>query len=114
MDRLDGIRLKRRRAWDQVDTLKREFTAYIDSDPYVPLIKFDRQPQQLIMRVDIRRKADPMWSVAIGEIIHNLRCCLDHLTHELFIRNNREPPKIGSKVQFPIFKIGAWFQRTRS
>ena len=110
MDMLDGIRIKRSRAWSQINTLKRKFAAFIESDPYVPLVQFDRQPQQLIMRAEIRREADPMWGVEIGEIIHNLRCCLDYLAHELFIRSNGKPPPAGSKIQFPIFKSVEGFE----
>lgn len=110
-DSLVGIRLKRERAWSQIDTLKRKFITFIESDPYVPRVEYNREPQELIMRAEIRREADPMWGVEIGEIIHNLRSCLDYLVHELFIRSNGKPPPIGSKIQFPIFKSVEGFNR---
>ena len=98
---LDGIRLKRDRAWRQLHVLKPEIIDFIESDPYVPRVEFHGQSEQLILRVDVKRGIDPMWSVRIGEIIHNLRCCFDYLAHELYVWKNRKFPE--SRIQFPIF-----------
>ena len=47
VDPLDEIRLKRERAWSQLDGLKIEITAFVDSDPYIPRVKLYRQSEQL-------------------------------------------------------------------
>ena len=100
-DRLDGIRLKRERAWSHLHTLKTEITAFLDGDPYMPVRDFNAEAEQLIIRIRVRRETNPMWSVTIGEIIHNFRCCLDYLACELFYLKNLKIHK--AKVQFPIF-----------
>ena len=99
--RLDGIRFKRERAWGQLNGLKAEMRAFIDSDPYQPRLKHYPESEQLAIWVEAVREPDPVWNIKIGEIVYNLRCCLDYLTCELFlIKNCKEVPR---RLQFPIF-----------
>lgn len=108
-DSLDGIRLKRERAWSQLHALKPEITAFLDSDPYVPRVKLYGQSEQLVIWVDIKSEVDPMWSIKIGEMVHNLRCCFDYLVRELYILKNRQVPP--PRIQFPIFMSESRFVR---
>lgn len=110
---LEGVRLKRSRAWDQIGGLKSDIDAFLREEPapYVPRIDFNGQTQILTISVHINKSPDTMWSVRIGEIVHNLRSALDHTVWELFIRNNRRPPQRGSMNQFPIFDAQAGFDK---
>ena len=111
-DAFAGIRLKRLRAWDQINSLKADIAFFLRNDlaPYVPSVNFDGKTQILTVSVHINKVPDAMWSVRIGEIVHNLRSALDHVVWELFVKNNRQFPPSGSKSQFPIFITQAGFK----
>jgi len=111
MDTFDGIRLKRSRAWDQINSLKADITSFLwsDLDAYVPRVDFNGQTQILTISVHINKVPDAMWGIRVGEIVHNLRSALDHVIWELFIKNNRQTPRIRDKHQFPIFDNQAGF-----
>jgi hypothetical protein len=81
----------------------------LESDPYLPGVKFEPKTHELIATVRVQRTANPMWGVRIGEIVHNLRSALDHVVWELVILSTRLPPPKGSKSQFPIFETAAGF-----
>lgn len=111
-DSFTGIRLKRRRAWDEVNRLNDDIQTFISAEPtpYLPRVHFDKKTHIIAITVAVQKAPDPMWGVRIGEIIHNLRSALDHLVWELFILHNRKPPPLPSKNQFPIFDTKARFK----
>lgn len=49
------------------------------------------------------------WAVILGDVLHNLRSCLDHLAHQLAIAHkpDEDPP---SGTEFPIFVDGEKFR----
>jgi hypothetical protein len=51
-----------------------------------------------------------MWSITIGEIIHNLRCTLDYLVFQLVILETKTTPPESAKIQFPIFDTEPGFK----
>jgi len=104
-DPLAGVRLKLKRAWNQLDTLKADIEAFFNPYPYRPTIQFNKQTQRLTIKVQTDRSPDPMWGVRVGEIIHDFRSALDHVVWELAGR----PPARTSKTQFPIFEYEAGF-----
>lgn len=105
---LDGLRLKLRRAWDQLKEIETELRAFVKSNFYEPQIEFDTQSQVLTIKVHIRKSPDPTWGVKIGETIHNLRSTLDYSIWELYILNNRCAP-VAKQNQFPVFETEAGF-----
>jgi hypothetical protein len=104
-DALVGIRLKLKRAWQQLNVLKREMGTFIDARPYRPAVEFNSQTKRLTFKVEVHGVPDPMWGVLVGEIVHNFRSALDHVVWELAGR----PPARTSKTQFPIFDTPAGF-----
>jgi hypothetical protein len=102
---LNGVRLKLKRAWDQLDVLKTDIVAFLDREPYRPAIQFDPKTGRLTVRVLVANSPEPMWGVRVGEIVHNFRSALDHVVWELAGR----PDARGSKTQFPIFETEAGF-----
>jgi len=104
-DALLGVRLKLKRSWEQLNMLKAEIDAFLDERPYQPQIAFNRSSRTLIVKVVVNRSPDPMWSVYIGEILHNFRSALDHIVWELAGR----PSPRTHKTQFPIFANEAGF-----
>ena len=100
MDKLDGVRLKRERARDQIKLLNSQIDTFLnagDTGPYSASINFDRDTSELTIVAKLERRADTMWGVQVGEIVHNLRSALDHAVNQLVI------PDPKSKNQFPIF-----------
>ena len=108
-DPFTGIRLKRQRAWDEINSLKADIRAFVESDPYEPRIKFDGKTHWLTVSVHTKKGPDSMWGVRIGEIVHNLRSALDHVVWQLFIKANKRTPRLPSKLQFPIVETKAGF-----
>ncbi len=107
--RLDGIRVKVKRAWNQINGIKAEITTFIMGDVYEPKIEFNTDTHWLTISVHVKKNPPLMWGVQIGEIIHNLRSALDHIVWELFILDNLRHPPVGTKLQFPIFETQAGF-----
>ncbi len=114
MDLFDGIRLKRARAWDQINSLKADIASFLRSDPtpYAPKVDFNGQTQTLTISINVNKVPDATWGIRVGEIVHNLRSALDHVICALFIKANRQPPELRDKHQFPIFNTQADFRRT--
>lgn len=102
---LTGVRLKLRRAWHHTNSLKADITAFLDGRPYAPAVHFDRQTARLTVKLNVEKSPDRMWSIRIGDVVHNFRSALDHLIWELAGR----PKRPGTKVQFPIFQTEAGF-----
>ena len=107
---LDGLRLKLKRAWDQLNAIEIDLRAFVKSNFYEPRIEFDAQSQVLTIKVHIKKPPDPMWGVKIGEIIHNLRSALDYSIWELYILNNLRAP-VAKQNQFPVFETEAGFNK---
>jgi hypothetical protein len=107
-ERFAGIRLKIKRAWQQLDGLGSDLQSFLNEDPYVPRVQFDGQTQMMTASVHIRKSPDPMWGVRIGEIVHNLRSALDHAVQETVILDTRRPPTT-KQNQFPVFEHASGF-----
>jgi hypothetical protein len=104
-----GITLKLGRAHDQLQGLSSEIDAFFKLNPYV--IEYQINPDTLdifgILRV--RHNPPAIWSVVIGEVVHNLRSALDHLVWQLVIKETSTVPTT-NKTQFPIFETLAGYQ----
>lgn len=104
-DALSGIRLKLSRAADEIKALDKEVVAFVTEPPapYSASGDFNRTTRILTVRVRSEKTPDPMWSIRIGEVAHNLRSALDHLVWQLVILTTGRPPALPTKNQFPIF-----------
>lgn len=43
------------------------------------------------------------WTLLLGDVIHNLRSCLDHVAHSLAVQNGAKPRE-AKRTQFPIYE----------
>ena len=102
---LDSIRLKRKRAWQQLNALKADIESFIDDRPYRPAVKFNKQTSRLTIQVEVHKPCDPVWGVRVGEIVHNFRSALDDIVWELA----GCPSARTSKTQFPAFETESGF-----
>jgi hypothetical protein len=107
-----GIRLKLKRAFEQLDGFENEIAAFLDSAPYRPTVQFKRVPGntrpqfifEFVIQIAVDKQCPPMWSIQIGEIVHNLRSSLDHVVYSLVVHATGSPPGKRERTQFPIFK----------
>jgi hypothetical protein len=115
---LDGISLKVKRSYQQIDILKNEISTFMDREPYKPAFKMNRirgateAPCVLdfTIRLVVEEPCPPMFGILVGEIVHNLRSALDHIVYQLVIHATNAPPPVVSKTQFPIFLDAAGFK----
>lgn len=109
-DQLDGIRLKMKRAKDQVDSLRAEIEAFGARKPYGLGSYFDADARELSVLATVREAHSGMWGVMVGEILHNLRSSLDQLVWQLVILETGLPPTT-TKTGFPIYKSEAGYDK---
>lgn len=110
---LAGARLKWNRAKSQFETLDAELMAFKGSDdkPYRLELQHHVETGEDSLHIHIVRETPPMWSVQIGEIVHNLRSALDHMVYEIAAGNNHG--RVPSGTEFPIFIDEGRFRSTK-
>ncbi|HUF60065.1 MAG TPA: hypothetical protein VMR89_11410 [Actinomycetota bacterium] len=112
-------RLKIDRAHERRNALNTEFLTFLSSHPYDITAHFDRDKSEVVVEAIVRKNPDPMWSVAVGEILHDIRSSLDHLVWQLVGANRgrllpvhvpRKSP--WTKLQYPLVgKAGEFTNR---
>ena len=111
-----GCWAKVERAKEHIDTLKETFLS-LTPEPNRPRvgIKFELATGEHVVYVN--RWSDTVapviqkCSVVIGDIVHNLRSTLDHLTFQLAMRNTTGNLQDERRVQFPIEDSPTTFER---
>ena len=101
---LDNWQFKLRRAEEHVETIKKEIDTWRNSSPYrlIRQANADFTRHGLIIKVntspDLIR-----WSLILSDVVHNLRCTLDHLVYAVAIHESgSNPPPLADKLAFPI------------
>ncbi len=111
--RLVGARLKWDRAQAQLNVLEgeiREFVRGADR-PYNFTLNRTAETGRVSILINIVRQTPQMWSVQIGEIIHDLRSALDHMVYEIAATYGKGNVPTGT--EFPIFIDKARFHSTK-
>ena len=102
MHKLDGPRLKIRRAKSEIERLRRREEIFRKNTKYSAIRKeLNPKSGNYVMRVHVNGPPPFMedWGVYIGEIAHNLRSALDGLVYQLAKRSTNTPTW---DTQFPI------------
>lgn len=109
---VDGIRLKMQRAYQQIEALKGEINLFLEKGPYEPTLDIKRigRTTDFTIRMIVKEPCEPMWSIVIGEILHDIRSALDHLVYQLVVYATDKAPPDNSRTQFPIFDEPAKFK----
>jgi hypothetical protein len=95
---LEGVRLKVARASEHLDALAVEASNYLNSTPFE--VVGQRQPDGETLPVFKVNHHPPLrLSLLLGDILHNLRSSLDHLTWQLVLEDGGTP---GRRTSFPI------------
>lgn len=106
---LAGARLKWDRANEQAGELSAEIGAFLNDERNRYKLALDRDTDTPEERVIIRfdRATPDVWSVRIGEIVHNWRSALDHMVYEIAAAEGEGKVPMGT--EFPIFLDRAQF-----
>ena len=108
-DAVAGIILKVNRAHEHFTTLKGEIDAWNERRPYGLVPEVHAHGAKHLLRVRLTEPIDVMWSVLLGEAIHDLRSALDQIVYQLTIANTG---KALDRTQFPIFSKRRRFAET--
>jgi hypothetical protein len=79
---LEGIRAKLSRANEHIDNLNLEIASFL-GDNYRIVAQCNVESRQYMFTAFGQPEVPPRFSVVIGEIVHHLRSCLDHLVTQL-------------------------------
>ena len=104
MDRtFTGIHEKLVRAYENIRNLDTEVARFFESSDYPVFPYQDKQALAKALDYHERRPIPLRFSVLSGEIVHQLRSCLDHVSWALSAESYRlAHPTV---IEFPIFKV---------
>jgi hypothetical protein len=100
---LAGVRLKLKRAGEQLQALDSEMAVFRQGQPYKIVRQINPDTLEMYGVFRVIKEMEPMWSVQIGEIVHNMRSALDHFVFQVVIAETGVASK-AKKLQFPIFE----------
>lgn len=101
-DPLAGCEEKLERAKAHLKTLEPLIDAFFaeEPEPYRIYTEIDEKTSRYLGRISINREPPLHLSVVVGDILHNLRCVLDHLMRQLVLANGCKPAYSNA---FPLF-----------
>lgn len=101
----DMVEARFRWAKQHSETLEAEYASYFtEPKPYGLVVQHDRKYTEYTFRIRIKRSIPDHWPFVIGDIVHNLRSCLDNLAFNL--AGSPASEKQARRVQFPILRPG--------
>ena len=96
---LTGIRAKLRRAKEHQNTLKTEFSIWVEQHANTRRFQIRRDSSWYVVTGEPFPQLDIRFCIIAGDLVHNLRSALDHLVWQLVIRDGQEPSR---RNEFPI------------
>ena len=105
---------KLHRAEDHINTFEEEVMAWVNTNPYRVILNHNVDFSRYWATVRINREPSlQRWSLIAGDVVHNLRCSLDHLIYAIAIfRTQMNPPPSKRRWFFPIRDDLTSFQST--
>jgi hypothetical protein len=97
---LSGVDAKLSRAKRHAVELKEAVEARFDPRTYHFTFEFNADAGQYASIVHDLPEVDPEWPLILGEILFNLRSCLDHLAWQICLFDSRKPP--GQNTYYPL------------
>src|SRR5689334_20404507 len=103
---LDGAVAKFNRCKEVWDELLAEYQAFVQSDPppYYSEGSFDRESWEWVERFRVRANPPLHLGILLGDCLHNLRSCLDHIVWQVTLLDGAKPNR---QTQFPIISKDA-------
>src|SRR6266576_6063457 len=111
MHPLDGVHARLDRAKEHLNTLNREFDAFMEYDAETtrPIaLDLNHEEGKGVIRWLVAADSPLRWSVILGEFFYCLRSSLDHLAWQLVLASRGTPT---SRTEFPVFKEETEFDR---
>lgn len=108
----DSIKAKLQHAKGYLDAIEFEVKSWMDSHPYSisKQTNSDFTRYSLVLRVN-KEPSLQRWSLIVGDIVHNLRCALDHLVYAIAVHESgQKPPPFEHRLMFPICDTGTIFR----
>jgi hypothetical protein len=109
-ERLALVQLKMERADRHIVELKAALFSFFEANPYKVATKRDPETRRLIYYIDNARPLPPTFAIIMGDILHCLRCALDHLAHQLYLVGSGGGTFL-RKTGFPISKSAHQFKK---
>jgi hypothetical protein len=103
-DPLEGPRLKWEGAVRNLEAIKGKVAEFIESEPHRVTIKFEPEAGCHVARMAIGEEPDPQLGIMVGEFVHNLRSCLDHIAWQVARLSNSAKVcnKNRASIYFPV------------
>ncbi len=98
---LTGIRAKLKRAKEHHSTLITEWNIWCKHQANLRFCYVRRDGPWYVVMVQPFPQPNIRFSIIAGDIIHNLRCALDHLIWQLVLRDGHKPSR---RNEFPIYE----------
>ena len=107
---LVGCWAKLRRADLHLQELNEEIGDYVAEDHSRKVSTYDEAKQLSELRIEVGEPPnDLLWSVILGDFLHNVRSALDHLVWQLVLLAGKQQP--GRQHQFPIAMTKESYER---
>ena len=91
------------RATEHLETLKSEIRAWLNSEPYGVIKKFEPESGRHSLILDVKGAANfERYALIAGDCAQNLRCALDHLVYNLALESPKGMPDKPRVLQFPL------------
>jgi hypothetical protein len=90
--------MKLNRATEHLNSLNAIVEMFISTKPYGLGFHTDMKASELVLTISIRRGPPPAIGLVIGDVVHNLAACLDHLVCALALKNGADC----EKTMFPV------------
>jgi hypothetical protein len=100
------------RARQHLYALDSEIKGWLATHPYSKIGEFNAQTGEHVVYVEPYEETPPdSISLLIGDCVHNLRVCLDHLAYSLAVRHTGDPlpADMAKTSEFPIFIDDKWY-----
>ncbi len=100
------------RALHHAEELATTVKEYFRKEPYKLGFKVGEDGRPVYF-VDTVEDVPPLISIMLGDVLHNLRCCLDHLAYQLVWVKMGAPPTDRNKLYFPICESATKYNKRK-
>jgi len=107
MNQQTQVVTKLARARELCDLLQVEVNAFLATNPYSTYVEADTNEPGTVLRLRAKSEPPERWGAIVGDIVHNLRSCLDVAVYQLVEFNSGNAD---SDTAFPMSRSAATYQ----